>query len=71
MLPHTINSPYTFTVVQLTDPASLLTLDLYMYSPIVSVVSIVYDVMLALLTIVHLLPELLLSQEYTIVSLDH
>ena len=35
-----------------------------MYSPIVSVASVVYDVVLSLLTIVQLLPELL-SQEYT------
>jgi len=61
------HSPYTFTVVLLdiTDPASLLTLHLYMYSPIVSVVSVVYDVVLSLLTVVQLLPEILLSQEYT------
>ena len=60
-------SPYTFTVAVLdtTDPASLLTLHLYMYSPIVSVVSVVYDVVLSLLTVGQLLPELLLSQEYT------
>ena len=60
-------SPYTFTVALLdtTDPASLLTLHLYMYSPIVSVESVVYDVVLSLLTVVQLLPELLLSQEYT------
>ena len=59
-------SPYTFTVTLLdtSDPASLLTLHLYMYSPIVSVVSVVYDVVLSLLIIVQLLPELLLSQEY-------
>ena len=36
-----------------------------MYSPIVSVVLVVYDVVLSLLTVVQLLPELLLSQEYT------
>ena len=60
-------SPYTFTVALLdtTDPASLLTLHLYMYSPIVSVVSVVYDIVLSLLTVVQLLLELLLSQEYT------
>ena len=60
-------SPYTFTVALLdtTDPASLLTLHLYMYSPIVSVVLVVYDVVLSLLTVVQRLPELLLSQEYT------
>ena len=60
-------SPYTFTVVLLdiTDPASLLTIHLYMYCPIVSVVSVVYDAVLSLLTVVQLLPELLLSQEYT------
>ena len=59
-------SPYTFTVAILdtTDPASLLTLHLYMYCPIASVVSVVYDVVLSLLTVVQLLPELL-SQEYT------
>ena len=58
-------SPYTFTVVILdtTDPASLLTLHLYMYCPIASVVSVVYDVVLSLLTVAQLLPELL-SQEY-------
>ena len=58
-------SPYTFTVAILdtTDPASLLTLHLYMYCPIASVVSVVYDVVLSLLTVVQLLPELL-SQEY-------
>ena len=57
-------SPYTFTVAILdtTDPASLLTLHLYMYCPIASVVSVVYDIVL-LLTVVQLLPELL-SQEY-------
>ena len=57
--------PYTFTVAILdtTDPASLLTLHLYMYCPIASVVSVVYDVVLSLLTVVQLLPELL-SQEY-------
>ena len=60
-------SPYTFTVAILdaTDPASLLTLHLYTCSPIVSDVSVVYDVVLSLLTVVQLLPELLLSQEYT------
>ena len=59
-------SPYTVTVAILdtTDPTSLLTLHLYMYCPIASVVSVVYDVMLSLLTVVQLLPELL-SQEYT------
>ena len=59
-------SPYTFTIALLdtTDPASLLTLHLYMYCPIASVVSVVYDVVLSLLTVVQLLPELL-SQEYT------
>ena len=37
-----------------------------MYCPIASVVSVVYDVVLSLLTIVQLLIlELLLSQEYT------
>ena len=61
-------SPYTFTIALLdtTDPASLLTLHLYMYCPIASVVSVVYDVVLSLLTVVQLLPELL-SQEYTTV----
>ena len=59
-------SPYTFTVAILdtTDPASLLTLHLYMYCPIASVASVVYDVVLSLLTVVQLLPEFL-SQEYT------
>ena len=59
-------SPYTFTIALLdtTDPASLLTLHLYMYCPIASVVLVVYDVVLSLLTVVQLLPELL-SQEYT------
>jgi len=58
-------SPYTFTVVLLdtTDPASLLTLHLYVYSPTVRVVSVVYDVVLSLLTAVQLLPEIFLSQE--------
>ena len=61
-------SPYTFTVAVFdrVAPASLLTLHLYMYSPLVNAVSVVYDVVLSLLTIVQLLPELLLlSQEYT------
>ena len=59
-------SPYTFTVAILdtTDPASLLTLHLYMYCPIASVVSVVYDVVLSLLTVVQL-PSAFLSQEYT------
>ena len=59
-------SPYTFTIALLdtTDPASLLTLHLYMYCPIASVVSVVYDVVLSLLTVVQLLPEVL-SQEYS------
>ena len=59
-------SPYTVTVAILdtTDPASLLTLHLYMYCPIASVASVVYDVVLSLLTVVQLPPELL-SQEYT------
>ena len=59
-------SPYTFTIALLdtTDPASLLTLHLYMYCPIASVVSVVYDVVLSLLTVVQL-PLELLSQEYT------
>ena len=39
-----------------TDPASLLTLHLYMYSPIVSVVSVVYDIVLPSLTAVQLPP---------------
>ena len=62
-------SPYTFTIATLdtTDPASLLTIHLYMYCPIASVVSVVYDV-LSLPTVVQLLPELL-SQEYTIVPI--
>jgi len=60
-------SPYTFTIALLdtTDPASLLTLHLYTYCPIASLVLVVYDVVLSLLTVVQLLPELLLSQEYT------
>ena len=68
-------SPYTFTIATLDtiDPASLLTLHLYMYCPIASVVSVVYDVVvydvvLSLLTVVQLLPELL-SQEYTSVPI--
>jgi len=58
-------SPYTITVALLdtTDPASLLTLHLYMCSPIVSVVSVVYDRLLIPLIGVQLLPEPL-SQEY-------
>ena len=58
-------SPYTFTIALLdtTDLTSLLTLHLYMYYPIASVVLVVYDVVLSLLTVVQLLPELL-SQEY-------
>jgi len=65
-------SPYTFTMALLdtTDPASLLTLHLYMYSPLVSVVSVVYDVVLSLLTVIQLLPGLLLSQEYTSVPVS-
>jgi len=67
------HSPYTFTVALLdtTDPASFLTLHLYMYCPLVSVVSVVYDVELSLLTVVQLLPELLLSQEYVSPSSTH
>ena len=59
-------SPYTFTVVILdkTDPASLLTLHLYMYCPIASVLSVVYDVVLSVVTVVQL-PSMFLSQEYT------
>ena len=58
-------SPYTFTVALLdtTDPASLLTIHLYVYCPIANVVSVSYDVVLALI-VIQLLPELL-SQEYT------
>ena len=65
-----MHSPYTFTVAILdtTDPASLLTLHLYMYCPIASVVSVVNDVVLSLLTVVQLLPELL-SQEYVSVPI--
>ena len=55
---------FTVPILDTTDPASLLTLHLYMYCPIASVVSVVYDVVLSLLTVVQLLPELL-SQEYT------
>ena len=60
-------SPYTFTIALLdtADPASLLTLHLYMYCPIASVVSVVYDVVLSLLTVVQLLLSDLLSQEYS------
>ena len=36
-----------------------------MYCPIASVVSVVYDVVFSLLTVVQRLPDLLLSQEYT------
>ena len=56
-------SPYTFTIALLdtTDPASLLTLHLYMYCPVASVVLVSCDVVL-ILTVVQLLPELL-SQE--------
>ena len=63
-------SPYTFTIALLdtTDPASLLTLHLYMYCPIASVLSVVYDVVLSLLTVVQLPPESV-SQEYTSVPL--
>ena len=59
-------SPYTFTIALLdtTDPASLFTLHLYMYRPIASVVLVVYDVVLSLLTVVQLLLEVL-SQEYS------
>ena len=65
------HSPYTFTVALFdrVGPASLLTLHLYMYSPLVNVVSVVYDVVLALLIVVQLLPELLLSQAYANVPL--
>ena len=60
-------SPYTFTVAILdttsTDLASLLTLHLYMYCPIAKVVSVVYNVVLSLLTVVQL-PSIFLSQEY-------
>ena len=47
-------SPYTFTIALLdtTDPASFFTLHLYMYCPIASAVSVVYDVVLSLLTVV-------------------
>ena len=59
-------SPYTFTVIgfDLIDPASFLTIHLYLYCPLVNVVLVVYDVVLPLLTVVQLLPELLLSQKY-------
>ena len=55
--------PYTITVALLdvTDPASLLTIHLYMYCPTVMLLLVVYDALLA--TVVHLLPDLL-SQEY-------
>jgi len=64
-------SPYTFTVALFdrVGPASLLTLHLYTYSPLVNVVLVVYDVVLPVLTVVQLLPELLLSQEYVNVPL--
>ena len=57
--------PYTFTValLDLTDPASLLTIHLYMYCPTAMLLLVVYDELLA--TVVQLLPECLLSQEYT------
>ena len=60
-------SPYTFTVALLdtSDPASLLTLHLYMYCPMASVLSVVYDFVLPLLTVVQLLLPEFLSQEYT------
>jgi len=58
-------SPYTFTVALLdtTDPASLLTLHLYMHCPTAMFLLVVYDWLLALLIDVQLLPDLL-SQEY-------
>ena len=58
--------PYTFTapLLDTTDPASLLTLHLYMYCPMAIVVLVVYNtLLLLLLTVIQLLPELL-SQEY-------
>ena len=60
---------FTVAILDTTDPASLLTLHLYMYCPIASVVSVVYDVVLSSLTIVQLLPEIRLSQEYTSVPI--
>jgi len=61
------HSLHTFTValLDITDPTSLLTIHLYMYCPTSMLLLVVYDVVLSLLTIVQLLPELLLSQEYT------
>ena len=57
--------PYTFTVATLetTDLFSLLTLHLYMYCPTGSDVLVVYDVVLSLLTVIHLLSLKLISQE--------
>ena len=65
--PHLPNT-FTVAILDTTDPASLLTLHLYMYSPLVNVVSVVYDVVLSVLTVVQLLPELL-SQEYASVPI--
>ena len=58
-------SPYTFTValLDITDPASLLTIHLYMYCPTAMLLLVVYDGRLALLIGAHLLLDLL-SQEY-------
>ena len=58
-------SPYTFTValLDITDPASLLTIHLYMYCPTAMLLLVVYDGLLALLIGAHLLLDLL-SQEY-------
>ena len=66
MITHIQYSPYTFTVALLdtTDPASLLTLHLYVYCPTAMLLLVVYDGLLAFLLIdVQLLPDLL-SQEY-------
>ena len=59
------HSPNTLTVATFDRvvPASLLTLHLYIYSPTVSEVSVVCNALLP--TVVQLLPEFFLSQEYT------
>ena len=56
-------SPNTFTValLDITDPASLLTIHLYMYCPTATLLLVVYD---GLLPAVVQLPPDLLSQEY-------
>ena len=64
-------SPYTFTVALLdtTDPASLLTLHLYVYCPTAMLLLVVYDGLLAFLLIGVQLPPDFLSQEYISVPL--